>query len=473
MRFGQASFGSASRPLPSEPPKAVNTRLLNTTPASVLNARHTSDVVHPSRKPLIDSTGTPNAVAQNQTSDRVQSNRGHPLQAPTHHWPTPESGPSKAPTRMPIRSSVSRNSETPSQSETGRARMYTPTPGPSTRIIRPSAKPALDARPSYKGGSKTSGPTESKKPVASSELGTPRLHLNNKNLPPAGVQVPGPPLSSRAAGKQPARSVSSPVDTSSPSVSRAQTTVQDQRYKKCSRNHPGECWPLCSMCNEHHIGLCRGLVCCKKCLKEHSGEWCGPLCSKCNERHIGSCRYKCIICTRWHVGICREVSNAPAKNLPLPQDVAKQDQAPKGAEQRGATTPKTAQRNFATTTSMPQTTIEPTPGKAVEPELTSCKHRRKDQECVTCNCGCGKCHRPGKKCRKQTDESRKKVGEKRKADDTDEVDVADDASVKVEPSTSPSKPIPRPKKKRKKEAKVKIKVRDSTGSWYNPIALDE
>jgi hypothetical protein len=116
MRFGQASFGSASRPPPSEPPKAVNTRLLNTTPASVLNARHTSDVVHPSRKPLIDTTGIPNAVAQNQTLDRVQSDRGCPSQAPGHHWSTPVSGPSRAPTRMPIRSSVSRNSETPTQS---------------------------------------------------------------------------------------------------------------------------------------------------------------------------------------------------------------------------------------------------------------------------------------------------------------------------------------------------------------------
>jgi hypothetical protein len=348
--------------------------------------RLTRTEVNPSRKPLIDTTGTPNAVAQNQTLDRVQPDRGRPLQAPKHHWPTPESGPSRAPTRMPIRSSVSRNSETPSQSGAERARMYTPTPGPSSRIIRPSAKPTLDARPSCRGGSKTSGPTESKKPVASSELGTPRLHLNNKNLPPAKVQVPGPPLSSRAAGKQPARSASSPVDTSSPSVSRAQTTVQDQRCKKCPRNHPGECWPLCSMCNEHHIGLCRGLVCCKKCLREHSGEWCGPLCSKCNERHIGSCRYKCIICTRWHVGICREVPNAPAKNLTLPKDAAKQDQAPKGAEQNGATTPRTAQKIVATSSSMPQTTFKPASVETTVPEVTSCKHRRKDQECKWCSC---------------------------------------------------------------------------------------
>jgi hypothetical protein len=319
--------------------------------------------------------------------------------------------------------------------------MYTPTPGPSSRIIRPSAKPTLDARPSCRGGSKTSGPTESKKQVASSELGTPRLHSKDKQLPLAPAKPPVRTLSSRAAGKQPARSASSPVDASSSSVSRAQTAVQDQR--------------------------------CKKCLREHSGEWCGPLCSKCNERHIGSCRYKCIICTRWHVGICREVSNAPAKNLTLPKVAAKQDQAPKSAEQKGATIPETAQKIVATSSSMPQTTVKPASVETTVSEVTSCKHRRKDQECVSCNCGCGKCHRPGKKCRKQTDESRKKVGEKRKADDTYEVDVTDDASVKVEPPTSPSKPIPQSKKKRKKEAKVKTKVRDSTGSWYNPIALDE
>jgi hypothetical protein len=228
LRLREASSGSA-QPLPSQAPKAVDNRLLSTTtPASVSTAQHIRDTVHPSQRAQIDTTDTPGHVVQAHTD------HARLLKASMHHVSTPESGPSQAPRTMLIRSSVSRDKETPLQSTT-----YSPTPGPSSRIMRAPTKSAHADGSPYEDVTKTSGSAERKKQVASDQLETPRLHSNSEQLPLAGTQPPVAKLSSKAAGKQPVRSAASPVDASSPSASRAQMTVEDKRCRTCPSKHFG------------------------------------------------------------------------------------------------------------------------------------------------------------------------------------------------------------------------------------------
>lgn len=440
VRFGQASLGSAPRALPS-------------TPASVSYVQRAPDTIHPSRRPFIDTTGTYNAVAQNRTFAQTHPDRARLLEAPKDHWPIPESGPPQAPKSMSILSGVLRNSESPSRSDVGRAGQYTPTPGPSSRSNSSSAKSTLNARSSYRDATKTPGLTKGQKQVASSELGSPSLHSNGKSLPATASRPSVAPLSARAAGKQPVRSDVPPVNASSPSASRAKTKGNGRQCRKCPKSHRGKCPPLCSMCSERHKGACRGV------------------CSACNKRHNG---------------ICRVRSRALAKDHSSPRATVKQGQAPKGAEQSGAISP-----------SAPQTPSNTRSVEAADNEILLCKHRRNNEKCVSCECGCGKCHRPGKLCKTQLAESRKKASKqtkdqkkaarqtksqkkaskKRKADDADD---ADGTNVKVEESASRSMPLSQPKKKRKKETKAKTKTKekregpvDSRGQWYNPIPVPD
>jgi hypothetical protein len=443
LRFGQASSGSA-RPLPSQAPKALDNRLLGTTtPASISTAQHIRDTVHPSQRASIDTTDTPDHVAQAHTD------HARLLKASMHHVSTPESGPSQAPRTMPIRSSVSRDNEIPLQSTT-----YSPTPGPSSRIMRPHTKSVHADGSPYEDVTKTPGAAERKKQVASDELETPRSHSNSEQLPLAGTQPPVAKLSSRAAGKQPVRSAASPVDASSPSASRAQMTVEDKRCKTCPSKHfgkcrPVKCRPVCSTCSEQHFGGCK------------------PVCSTCGKRHPGACWGVCGTCGNRHPGICWKLSNTHAKNYPLPDDASKQDNTPKPQEQ-----------NDAVTSLVLQTTSNTESVETAEPEVDPCKHRRRDQECLACDCGCGKCHRPDTKCKKQRLEEKVKTSKKRKADDRDDADdgdtadAADDANVadvKVEASASDPELILQPKKKVKKEAKKTKKV----NRWWEIIVVED
>jgi len=313
IRFGEASFGPAPRASPPQQPKAVDTRSSDTAP-SVSNALCATGMVHPSRTTLIDTTSTRNAVTQ------------------TH---APKSGPSQAPKRMPIRSSIPADSVRPSQSETGRVGQQTPLSGPSIRINHSSAKPALDAR-SYRGVTKTPGSTESQKQVAPTELGTPSLHSNGKPLPSVGAQPVAVRRSLRAAGKQPVRSEVSITDASS-SAPQAETKSQDQWCERCQTKHFGKCWPLCKSCKGRHFGECWPL--CSKCGERHIGS-CRPcVCSTCDKRHMGPCRDislvpRCSTCNKPHRGICRKLSSARAKDRPSSKATAKQDQAPKRSSKK-------------------------------------------------------------------------------------------------------------------------------------------
>ena len=161
-------------------------------------------------------------------------------------------------------------------------------------------------------------------------------------------------------------------------------------------------------------------------------------------------------------------------------------------------------------TSASRTTSNTTSVETAHDEVPLCKHRRSDKECVRCDCGCSKCHRPGKLCKKQLAESRKKAskhikdqkksskqtksqkkaaketksqkkaGKKRKADDTDD---ADEMNVKVEESASQSMLFSQPKKKdgkatREWKTKTKSKEKrggpvDSKGLWFNPIPVPD
>jgi hypothetical protein len=427
LRFGEVSSGSA-RPLPSQAPKAVDNRLLGTTtPASDSTTQNIPDMAHPSQRDQIDTTGTPNHVAQAHTDHARR------LKAIMHHLPTPESGPSQAPRTMPIRSSVPRDNETPAQSTT-----YSPTPGPSSRLVRPPTKPTHADKSPNKDVTKTPGPAERKKQVASSELGTPRLQFDSEKPPVAGAQPPVPGLSSKAAGKQPVRRAVSPVDASSTSVSRAQARIHDKQCKTCPSKHFGKCRPLCSTCSKRHVGVC-------------------DACGTCGKRHLGTCWGVCSACGNRHGGICRWLSKTHAKDHPLSENASDQDKTPKPATQ--------------------DDTSNTEPVEADEPEAAPCKHRLKNHECLACDCGCGKCHRPDMKCKKQRLEDKEKASKKRKAgdmddaDDGDTADAADDANVadvKVEASGSDPELILQPKKKVKKEAKKTKKV----NRWWEIIVVE-
>jgi hypothetical protein len=493
----------------------------------------TPDTIHPSRRPLINTTATPSATAKEHDSAQTYPDRARHVQAPAHHWPTPVSGPSKVPTTMAIRSSVPRRSASPARSTT-----YSPTPCPSSRTVRPSTRPSIKAKVP-----KTPGPAESQKQVASSELGTPSLHASGKHLPPVVVQTSTPTLSARAAGKQPARSAPSPVDTPVLSVSPAQATIQESLCKTCPEKHLGKCRPVCSTCSTRHrsgpdIRRCRPK--CSKCGEHHSSRMgCPPLCSACSERHYGHvCNLSCTTCGRAHLGDCSAWGNTHAKNHSLPEDASNQDETPEPAEQNDATTsnipsaetPKPevasckhsrrykecvacecgcgtchrpdkkckkqrledeekASKELETSDATLTADADDADDAAemTESEDDSCKHGRRDEECIACECGCGKCRAPGKKCYKRKIEHReKKASKKRKTDEAieadnaddvpddadvmDVVEIADDEEMKVEKSASPSKPVPQPKKKRKKEAK-KPKVKDTSGRWYNAIIV--
>jgi hypothetical protein len=194
------------------------------------------------------------------------------------------------------------------------------------------------------------------------------------------------------------------------------------------------------------------------------------------------------MCGYRHIGVCWKLRETHVNDHPLSEDASNQDETPEPARLDDAAP------------SLITPDIEP-----VEPsglEDASCKHSRRNKECVACECGCGECHRPGKKCKKQKLKEEKKASKKRKADDValeddaddaddagiadntadgadnvddadvmDVVEIADDEEMKDETSASPSKPTPQPKKKRKKEAKKKVK--DTSGRWYNAIIVKD
>ncbi|KAH0285914.1 hypothetical protein KCU62_g7173, partial [Aureobasidium sp. EXF-3399] len=270
IRFGEASFGPAPRASPPQQPKAVDTRLSGI-PLSVSNALCATGTVHPSRTTLIDTTSTRNAVTQ------------------TH---APKSGPSQAPKRMPIRLSIPVDSVRPSQSETGRVGQQTPLSGPSICINHSFAKPALDARSSYRGVTKTPGSTESQKQVAPTELGTPSLHSNGKPLPPVGAQSVAVRRSLRAAGKQPPRLR---AKISGVRGARQNTSVS--------------------------VGLCVRRA------KEDTSASAGLYAASAANDTLDP--VDPVTCNKPHRGICRKLSSARAKDRPSSKATAKQDQAPK------------------------------------------------------------------------------------------------------------------------------------------------
>lgn len=492
VRSAEAPLGPSPRSSSMQPQRFADSRASSATPASVLSPWHPPELVHPSRRPLIDNTGPLNAAARNQSSAQTVDRQGR-----AHFSPE-----------------LTQNSSTPSQQEAGQVRMpYSPTPGPSSYSARPYAKPTTNVRSPNTGGTKTPGPPDGKKGMGSVELGTPRLHSTYKDLPSTAAQEPVATRYSRAAGKQPVRSVSCSVAVSSPSASQAQTTHERQTCKACNRKHIGECTPVCSNCGRRHQDTCHR---CDVCSKWHVGEC--RYCEKCNSVHYAECR-ECTKCKTWHVGCCdicktcekrhkgacaffrpppkpqlfssgsgEKVTSSATESFqprkkatPLPDIAATQVETPLRARPRGVTTPITPGTAASTRSAeMPNNNSEP------------CKHRQKGQECEKCTCGCENCRRPGKRCAKQRAEARNREDAgKRKADSVD-------PDVKVEPSASDAQLSLQPKKKprtrdsvdpvvkveesashmqlsllaKKLPKKKKPRTRDSVGSWYDPIAVD-
>lgn len=480
VRSGEPPLGPSSRPSSMQPQRFADSRASSTTSSSVSSSWDPPELVHPSRRSLIDNTGPLNTAARDQSSAQT-------FNRPGRAYFSPES---------------TRYSITPSQHEAGQVRMpYSPTPGPSSHSARPYAKPTTNVRSPNRGSTKTPGPPDGKKGMGSIELGTPRLRSTYKDLPSATAHEPVAAQLPRAAGKQPVRSVSYSV--SSPAASQAHTTNERQTCKACNRKHDGDCVPFCGNCGKRHQDTCHR---CDVCSKWHGGGAC-QYCEKCNSVHFAKCR-ECSKCKTWHIGRCtickicekrhkgacafsipppkpqlfssgsgeRATSSASGslepreKTTPLPDIAATQVETPLRARTRGASTPFTPGPAASTRSAeMPNNEAEP------------CKHRQKGQECE--KCGCGNCHRPGRVCSKQRAEAR---AEKRKADDPD---------VKVEPSTSETQLAPVPKKKKPrirnsvdpvvkveetamqlsqlpKKKKKKPRTRDSMGSWYDPIDVN-
>ncbi|KAH0021390.1 hypothetical protein KCU78_g6145, partial [Aureobasidium melanogenum] len=131
-----------------QPQRFADSRASSTTSSSASSSWDPPELVHPSRRPLIDNTGPLNAAARDQSSAQT-------FDLPGRAHFSPES---------------TRYSRTPSQHEAGQVRMpYSPTPGPSSHGARPDAKPATNIRSPSEGGTKTPGPPDGKKGTASAE----------------------------------------------------------------------------------------------------------------------------------------------------------------------------------------------------------------------------------------------------------------------------------------------------------------
>ncbi|KAG9666556.1 hypothetical protein KCU99_g10180, partial [Aureobasidium melanogenum] len=172
-----------SRNLGKAPPQRfADSRASSTTSSSVSSSWDPPELVHPSRRSLIDNTGPLNTAARDQSSAQT-------FNRPGRAYFSPES---------------TRYSITPSQHEAGQVRMpYSPTPGPSSHSARPYAKPTTNVRSPNRGSTKTPGPPDGKKGMGSIELGTPRLRSTYKDLPSATAHEPVAAQLPRAAGKQP------------------------------------------------------------------------------------------------------------------------------------------------------------------------------------------------------------------------------------------------------------------------------
>ncbi|KAG9675663.1 hypothetical protein KCU76_g16096, partial [Aureobasidium melanogenum] len=204
---GDAPLGPSSRPSSMQPQRFAGFRASSTTSSSVSSSWDPPELVHPSRRPLVDSTGPLNAAARDQSSARTFDN-------PERAHLSPESN---------------RYSGTRSQHEAGQAKSpYSPTPGPSSYGPRQSAKPTTNIRSPSKEGTKTPGPLDGEKGMASAELGTPRLYSTYKDLPSTSAQELVALQLSKAAGKQPVRSASSSVAASTPAASQAHSINESQ-----------------------------------------------------------------------------------------------------------------------------------------------------------------------------------------------------------------------------------------------------
>ncbi|KAH0338011.1 hypothetical protein KCU81_g7847, partial [Aureobasidium melanogenum] len=237
---GDAPLGPSSRPSSMQPQRFADFRASSTTSSSVSSSWDPPELVHPSRRPLVDSTGPLNAAARDQSSARTFDN-------PERAHLSPESN---------------RYSGTPSQHEAGQAKSpYSPTPGPSSYGPRQSAKPTTNIRSPSKEGTKTPGPLDGKKGMASAELGTPRLYSTYKDLPSTSAQEPVALQLSKAAGKQPVRSASSSVAASTPAASQTHSINESQVYPchlcgVCSKWHRGGDCRYCEKCNSWHWADC-------------------------------------------------------------------------------------------------------------------------------------------------------------------------------------------------------------------------
>ncbi|KAG9736727.1 hypothetical protein KCU90_g13668, partial [Aureobasidium melanogenum] len=217
MRSGEPPLGPSSRPSSIQPQRFADSCASSTTSSSVSSLWYPPELVHPSRRSLINNTGPLNAAAWNHSSAQT-------LGRPGRAYFSPES---------------TRNSSTSSQYKAGQVRMpYSPTPGPSSYSARPYAKPTTNVRSPNRESTKTPGPLDGKKGMGSIELSTPRLQSTYKDLPLTAAQEPVTAQYSRAAGKQPVRSVSCSVAVSSPSVSQAQTTNERQACKETPKHVP-------------------------------------------------------------------------------------------------------------------------------------------------------------------------------------------------------------------------------------------
>ncbi|KAG9514347.1 hypothetical protein KCU93_g9790, partial [Aureobasidium melanogenum] len=208
VRSGEPPLGPSSRPSSMQPQRFADSRASSTTSSSVSSSWDPPELVHPSRRSLIDNTGPLNIAARDQSSAQT-------FDRPGRAYFSPES---------------TRYSITPSQHEAGQVRMpYSPTPGPSSYSARPYAKLTTNVRSPNRGSTKTPGPPDGKKGMGSIELGTPRLRSTYKDLPSATAYEPVAAQLPRAAGKQPVRSASYSV--SSPAASQAHTTNERQACK--------------------------------------------------------------------------------------------------------------------------------------------------------------------------------------------------------------------------------------------------
>ncbi|KAG9847196.1 hypothetical protein KCU98_g6012, partial [Aureobasidium melanogenum] len=212
VRSAEAPLGPSPRSSSMQPQRFADSRASSATPASVLSPWHPPELVHPSRRPLIDNTGPLNAAARNQSSAQTVDRQGR-----AHFSPE-----------------LTQNSSTPSQQEAGQVRMpYSPTPGPSSYSARPYAKPTTNVRSPNTGGTKTPGPPDGKKGMGSVELESFQPRKKATPLPDIAATQVETPLRARPRG------VTTPI-TPGTAASTRSAEMPNNNSEPCKHRQKGQ-----------------------------------------------------------------------------------------------------------------------------------------------------------------------------------------------------------------------------------------